>query len=143
MQHFEESLPMLMNRALDAIMPKYREVFAKYDVTEQQWRILRVLWEQERCSTSILSERTLIPGPSMVGVIDRLIDKGLVHRIRSKDDRRRVYIEATTEGQRLQSKIGPQIDRVYAGLLKDTGDRDWKVLLRTLKKFINANEEPS
>lgn len=140
MQHFEESLPMLMNRALDAVMPRYRAVFAKYDITEQQWRILRVLWEQQRCSTSILSERTLIPGPSMVGIIDRLTKKGLVRRIRSEDDRRRVFVEATATGKTMQSRIGPQIDQVYAELLEHTGDRDWKALIRTLKKFINANE---
>ena len=141
MQHFEESLPMLMNRALDAIMPKYRAVFAKYDITEQQWRILRVLWEQERCSTTALSDRTLIPGPSLVGVIDRLTSKGLVRRVRSEDDRRRVFVEATTKGKTMQSKIGPKIDEVYADLLSATGDRNWATLINTLKKFIKANEE--
>lgn len=131
---------MLMNRALDAIMPKYRAVFAKHGITEQQWRILRVLWEQQRCSTSRLAERTLLPGPSMVGVIDRLIDKDLVRRTRSASDRRRVFVEATAKGRTMQSEVGPQIDRVYAELLEHTGERDWNALHRTLKKFINANE---
>ena len=144
MQKFEESLPMLMNRALDAVMPRYRAVFAKYNITEQQWRILRVLWEQKSCSTSALAERTLIPAPSMVGIVDRLTSKGLVTRTRCDTDRRRVFIEATQAGTKLQARIEPQIDRVYADLLADTGERDWKALIRTLKKFISANEiEPA
>lgn len=131
---------MLMNRALDAIMPRYRAVFASYDITEQQWRVLRVLWEQQRCSTTVLAERALIPVPSMVGVVDRLAKKGLVRRTRSEEDRRRVFVEATAKGKTMQTRIGPQIDKVYAELLKDTGDREWKSLIRTLKVFINANE---
>ena len=140
MRHFEDSLPMLMHRALDAVMPLYRAVFAKYDITEQQWRILRVLWEQQRCSTTELAERTLIPGPSLVGVIDRLSKKGLVLRKRSETDRRRVFVEATSKGQRLQSRIAPQIDRVYVELVERSGKRDWDTLQRTLKKFIDLNE---
>jgi len=140
MQNFEESLPMLMNRALDAVMPKYRAVFIKHDITEQQWRILRVLWEQQRCSTSVLSDKTLIPGPSLVGVIDRLTIKGLVERKRSDKDRRQVFIAPTAKGLALQEIIAPQIDNVYAELSKQTGDRDWKALIRTLKKFIDTNE---
>jgi len=143
MQNFEESLPMLMNRALDAIMPRYRAVFSNYKITEQQWRILRVLWEQERCPATTLAEKTLIPGPSMVGIIDRLANKGLVQRTRSAADRRRVYVEATKEGKKLQSKIAPQIDKVYADLRKQSGAADWKALTRTLQKFIDTNEENS
>jgi len=79
-------------------MPSYRAVFTKYDITEQQWRILRVLWEQERCSASNLAEKTLIPGASLVGILDRLSKKELIKRIRSEQDRRRVFVEATPRG---------------------------------------------
>jgi len=41
---FRRSLPMLLNYTLDGIMPAYRTLFAQFDLTEQQWRILRVLW---------------------------------------------------------------------------------------------------
>ena len=140
MQSFEESLPMLMNRALDAIMPKYRAVFSDYDITEQQWRVLRVLWEQGRCTTSALSDRTLLSNPSLVGIVDRMAGKGLVRRTRSDSDRRLVFVEATPAGRALQAKIGPRIDRVYEELMSQTNDRDWRTLLRTLKTFIAANE---
>jgi len=121
-------------------MPSYRAVFTKYDITEQQWRILRVLWEQERCSASNLAEKTLIPGASLVGILDRLSKKELIKRIRSEQDRRRVFVEATRRGSALEEEITPQIDEIYAQLIGTTGERNWNSLVRTLKKFIKANE---
>jgi len=47
MPHFHQTLPMMLNLTLDAVMPLYRELFARYDLTEQQWRILRVLWTND------------------------------------------------------------------------------------------------
>ena len=37
---FDQSLPMILHRTLDAVMPDYRELFARYNLTEQQWRVL-------------------------------------------------------------------------------------------------------
>ena len=71
MLEFNRSLPMMLYRALDTIMPRFRKVFHEFGLTETQWRVLRVLWEQERIPVRELSKTTLIPAPSLVGVIDR------------------------------------------------------------------------
>ena len=46
-QEFSRSLPMMLIRALDAVMPRFRDIFKEFGLTEQQWRVLRVLWEQD------------------------------------------------------------------------------------------------
>ena len=58
---FTTSLPMLLNRSLDAIMPPYRDLFQEFGVTEQQWRVLRVLWEQKHLTSAQISILTLLP----------------------------------------------------------------------------------
>ena len=73
---FEASLPMMLYRVLDAIMPAYRALFAEYGLTEQQWRVLRTLWDNESLSSTDVAARTLIPAASLVGVLDRLERKG-------------------------------------------------------------------
>jgi len=72
---FTTSLPMLLNRSLDAIMPPYRDLFQEFGVTEQQWRVLRVLWEQKHLTSAQISILTLLPSPSLVGILDRLEKK--------------------------------------------------------------------
>ena len=81
MTSFNDSLPMIMHRTLDAVMPKYRELFSKHDLTEQQWRVLRVLWSLGRVTSVQLAQNTLLPAPSLVGIVDRLGKKGACGQI--------------------------------------------------------------
>ena len=85
-QSFSGSLPMMLYRALDVVMPRFRRIFNEFGLTEQQWRVLRVLWETEEIAFRELSDITLIPAPSLVGVIDRLAKQRLVDRRRSETD---------------------------------------------------------
>lgn len=138
MNKFEHSLPMMLNKTLDVIMPKYRVVFKQHDITEQQWRILRVLWESGKCTTFELSDKTLLPAPSMVGIIDRMIKKGLVFRLRCTDDRRKTYVDATPEGAALQFEIAPKIDAIYADIMNTCKPEAWRQMLDTLQKIIDV-----
>ncbi|MEN0002345.1 MAG: MarR family transcriptional regulator, partial [Pseudomonadota bacterium] len=85
---FEHSLPMRLYRLLDAVMPAYRALFAQHDLTEPQWRLLRIVWERERVTAQDAAAATLLSPQSLVGIVDRLSAKGLVTRLRSVDDRR-------------------------------------------------------
>jgi DNA-binding MarR family transcriptional regulator len=66
MQGFSRSLPIILYRTLDAVMPRFRQIFNEFGLTGQQWRVLRVLWEQESITFSELSELTLIPAPTNI-----------------------------------------------------------------------------
>ncbi len=48
MQEFSHSLPMMLYRTLDTVMPRFRQIFSEFGLTEQQWRVLRVLWQHEQ-----------------------------------------------------------------------------------------------
>ncbi|NIA27499.1 MAG: MarR family transcriptional regulator, partial [Desulfobulbaceae bacterium] len=83
---FSRSMPMVLNRALDAVMPRFRQIFNDFNLTEQQGRVLRVLWERDSIAFNELSRVTLITPPSLVGVVDRLQRARLVERRRSDSD---------------------------------------------------------
>ena len=135
MPSFDHSLPMILYRALDQIMPAYRELFRKYDLTEQQWRILWVLWEEGRISSADLSSRTLISTASLVGILDRLENKGLLTRTRSQSDRRVIYLEVTVNGKRLGESIKPEVEMIDIGLRDKVSAFEWQTMERTLAKL--------
>lgn len=118
---FSASLPMRLHRALDAVLPPFRALFADYDLTEQQWRVLRVLWEQPGLTQSALSHETLIPSNSLVGVLDRLERRALIVRLRSTSDRRLVHVRATPAGLALGEQIRPKLEPIYAALAARLG----------------------
>ena len=140
MQNFSRSLPMMLYSTLDAVMPRFRQIFKKYGLTEQQWRVLRVLWEVDRIPFQELANITLIPAPSLVGVIDRLGNNGLVERQRSETDRRVVYIRVTVSGQDLEKKVRPEVVRVYNELQASVDPVVWKHLLDGMQQLISTCE---
>ncbi len=72
MQEFSRTQPMMLYRALDTVMLRFRRIFNEFGLTEQQWRIPRELWQHEGIVFREFAEITLIPAPSLVGVVDRL-----------------------------------------------------------------------
>jgi len=129
---------MMLYSALDAVLPRFRKIFKKFGLTEQQWRVLRVLWEIDSVALRTLAEITLIPAPSLVGIIDRLETSDLVQRRRSKSDRRVVYIHATNTGQKLEQKVQPEVDRLYAELQASIDPKIWDHLMAGLENIVST-----
>tara|TARA_B110000438_G_scaffold42105_1_gene41905 strand:+ start:162 stop:620 length:459 start_codon:yes stop_codon:yes gene_type:complete len=138
---FTLSLPMLLNRSLDAIMPPYRDLFQEFGVTEQQWRVLRVLWEQKHLTSAQISNLTLLPSPSLVGILDRLERKGLVKRLRSTSDRREINITITNLGRELQSKVMPKVKLIQDQTREKLSPTEWKQINNILKKLDRIKTE--
>lgn len=132
---------MLLYRALDRVMPEFRRIFAEYDLTEQQWRVLRVLWEEDGQTLLVLADRTLIPSPSLVGVVDRLERDRLVVRRKSVTDRRRVHVTLTGRGQRLEAQVSPKVAAAYQALEDRIGRNDWQTLTRSLSGLVSTEPE--
>lgn len=128
---------MMLYRALDAVMPRFRRIFNEFGLTEQQWRVLRVLWEEDNTAFGDLSDLTLIPAPSLVGVVDRLTRQGLVGRRRSDADRRQVFVYATDDGKDLHRKVQPRVDEAYAELRSSIDVDDWEELINGLQKLAH------
>ena len=137
MRAFEQSLPMMMHRALNAVMPGFRRIFTQFGVTERQWRVLRLLWEADGRPLLALAEATLIPPPSLVGVIDRLQARGLVERRRSAQDRRVVQVWLTQEGGNLKVAVTPLVDEAYTAFERLISTEEWQSLSTTLGKIAD------
>ena len=135
MKPFDSSLPMILYRTLDAVMPPFRTIFARFGLTEQQWRVLRVLWERDGRPLLALAETTRIQAPSLVGVVDRLQRDGLVERRRSRTDRRVVRICLTRRGMGLKDRVTPLVDAIYSYLEESVTRAEWAELLTTLEKI--------
>lgn len=140
-QSFSRSLPMLLYRALDAVMPRFRKIFNEFGLTEQQWRVLRVLWEHDEIAFRELSDNTLIPAPSLVGVVDRLAKQGLVDRRRSAEDRRNVFVRATNEGSELHQTVRPHVDKAYVEMRESIDADDWRELIEGLERIAALSPE--
>jgi homoprotocatechuate degradation regulator HpaR len=129
---FTRSLPMMLYRTLDTVMPRFRRIFNDFGLTEQQWRVLRVLWETDNTTIMALSEATLLPAPSLIGIVDRLERHELVNRQRSEVDRRKVNVVLTSQGAALEDEIMPRVASAYADLKQSVDAETWSAVLAGL-----------
>jgi len=132
---FTRSLPMMLYRTLDTVMPSFRKIFNDFGLTEQQWRVLRVLWEGDDITIRQLAEVTLIPAPSLVGIVDRLERDGLAERQRSTTDRRKVNVVVTKAGAVLEDKIMPRVASAYVELKQSVDAETWSQVLVGLQRI--------
>ena len=110
------NLPQLMLQAREALMAQFRPILNDNGVTEQQWRIVRALLMQGPLEPRQLCQLCQISSPSIVGVLQRMEEAGLIERERMAGDQRRVLVSATARSRQLGRRMIPLIEERYAGI---------------------------
>ena len=117
-------------------MSRFRPVLNQHGVTEQQWRILRVLLDEDGLEPRQLCERCLISSPSIAGVLMRMEEAGWIQRERMEHDQRRVKVTVTAATKKLGKSIAPIIEREYLELEKKVGVKQLQQVYDTLDTLL-------
>ena len=116
------NLPLLLLQAREALMQHWRPALREHGLSDQQWRVLRVLREQsDGLETGRLAEQAFILGPSLTGILARMQRDGLVTRERSGEDARRSVVRATGQGRALADALSGSIAAQYEDLAQHLG----------------------
>ena len=110
------SLAIGLLKAREAVMSHFRPILADHDVTEQQWRVLRVLSEAGMLDASEVAEKAFILAPSLTRMLRSLEERSLITRHKDKGDGRRVLLALAPAGQRVIQEVMPDSRRVYADI---------------------------
>ncbi|HRK37951.1 MAG TPA: homoprotocatechuate degradation operon regulator HpaR [Burkholderiaceae bacterium] len=110
------NLPQLLLQSREALMAHFRPLLNAHGVTEQQWRILRTLLQEDGLEPRQLCERCLISSPSIAGVLARMEEAGWIDRERMGHDQRRVKVTLTRQAHELGERMTPLVERQYAEL---------------------------
>ena len=78
---------------------------AAYGVTRGQWYFLRVLWTTDGLSQRELSARVGMMEPTTVIALRSMEKSGLIRRVRSGEDRRKVRVMLTAKAKRLRNEL--------------------------------------
>jgi homoprotocatechuate degradation regulator HpaR len=102
------SLPMALLRARETVMAHFRPMLERHDVTEQQWRVLRIVAENKSLDASEVAERAAILAPSLTRIIKALEQRKLIRRRQDSQDKRRVMLEIAPAGLVLIAQAVPE-----------------------------------
>lgn len=134
------NLPQLLLTSRDRLMAHFRPILNHFGVTEQQWRILRVLDEHGQLEPWELCDQCQILSPSMAGVLARMEEVKLVTRERMAADQRRVIVRMTPAGDQLLSEIAPLIAAQYDHIDAAYGREVLDNLYAALQDFMRAEQ---
>ncbi len=83
---------------------------ATVELTLSQYRVLGILGDG-REATSVLADKLAVSRPSVTGVIDGLVTRGLVRRDPDETDRRRIDLGLTDDGRRVLALADAEVER--------------------------------
>lgn len=108
-------------------------------ITVAEWVVLREMFESTSMSPSLVAEAIGLTRGAISKLVDRLVEKKLVTRRESSDDRRFQTIALTGAGRRLVPKLAAIADRNDEHFFSPLSQRERDALLATLKKLIQAH----
>ncbi|MEM8811106.1 MAG: homoprotocatechuate degradation operon regulator HpaR [Pseudomonadota bacterium] len=140
LQETHRALPIALLRARETVMVRFRPILSEHGVTEQQWRVLRVLSESGPSDVSDVARSCCILLPSMTRIIRALEERGLITRRKDRGDGRRLVLAVTTAGTTLLGAVAPKSLQVYSDLLEKFGCERMEALLDLLESLAALDE---
>lgn len=127
-------------RTYDRLRALEDELFARFDLTAQQYNVLRLLGaaQPEAVPTLAIADRLISRAPDITRMIDRLEERGLVRRERRAKDRRVVHVGITPEGAQLVQQVAGPLAECHARQLGHMAPSD----LRSLSSLLRAARAP-
>ncbi|OAT43670.1 homoprotocatechuate degradative operon repressor [Hafnia paralvei ATCC 29927] len=111
-----ESLTIALLQARETAMGFFRPILKSHNLTEQQWRIIRVLADGQSIDFHELSCKTCISRPSLTGILTRKERDRLILRLKPVSDQRKLYISLTPDGKLLYEKARLQVEEGYQAI---------------------------
>jgi DNA-binding MarR family transcriptional regulator len=111
---------------------RLRRERARDDLSDAHFAVLANLKAHGRLAIGELAQRERVSAPTMSNSVDALAEAGLVVRVPSEEDRRRVYIEITPNGTDIVTATVRKRDAALAGALSELEFSDEE--LQTLRE---------
>jgi DNA-binding MarR family transcriptional regulator len=115
-----------------------------FDVTVDQWLVLKNLSENEHMSQTELANLVFKDHPTLTRIIDILCKKGLVERVTHPQDRRSFQLHLTEQGISKVISLRPKIFEIREKAWENLSDQDFeefKRILNTIYSNLDGEEE--
>lgn len=137
------SLAISLLRAREAVMSRFRPMLAEHGVTEQQWRVLRVLAEDGTLDATEVAARAFILGPSLTRMIKSLEERSFIVKFKDDNDGRRVLLSISPAGRSFLDDVMPTSRRIYEEIDAQFGKERTEALLNMLEELATLRLEPA
>lgn len=109
----------------------------RFDLSSGRLNVIMALnmQPQHTMALSEIGDHLVVTRPNITGLIDGLVEDGLVKRISHPDDRRMVLAQLTEQGKEVIRKFVPQHHRAMAAALAPMSKHEKRQLVQLLDKL--------
>ena len=136
-----ESLTIALLQARETAMGFFRPILKQHNLTEQQWRIIRVLADHRSIEFHELAAATCILRPSLTGILSRMERDKLIFRLKPVNDQRKLYVSLTQQGQELYELARHQVEQGYGEIEAAFSKQKMEQLMLLLDELIRLGDK--
>jgi len=138
----EQEVFLNLWRTYDRLRALEDELFSRYDLTPQQYNVLRLLKAEQpqALPTLVLANRLVSRAPDITRMLDKLEQRALIVRDRPHDNRRMVQVSITSAGLNLVAEIAGPLRECHERQLGHLSSSDLKRLVSLLRSARQPHE---
>jgi DNA-binding MarR family transcriptional regulator len=129
-----------LRRITRSIALHSRQLASYSNITAPQLVCLRAVVEHGSLTATAISREIHVSPSTVVGILDRLEDKGLIRRERGREDRRIVFVTATQAGAELAEATPSPLQKKLADALNDLPEIERATMTMSLERIVNLIE---
>jgi DNA-binding MarR family transcriptional regulator len=141
---FDDSKKVFLNFTYtqNVIVDKFNEILKPYDISREQYNVLRILRGQKGCpaNLSVIQERMLSKNSNTTRLIDKLLLKDYVTREVCPNNRRKIEVLITQKGLDILYKLDPIVMEHEQFFANNLTKQELKQLNNLLEKYRTINK---
>lgn len=139
----DDSRKIILNilHTQSVIGEKFSELLKPYDLSGEQYNVLRILRGQKGCPANmcVIQERMIAKNSNTTRLIDKLLLKDLVTREVCPVNRRKIEVQITEKGLAILKEIDPLIHNHEKQFSDNLDTEELKTLNTLLEKYRTLN----
>ena len=118
------------------IRNQFESFIVQFGLSTQQYNILRILrGAKDWVSMNEIKNRMVEKSPNTTRLCDKLVNKSLIERSRSEEDRRVVYLKISEEGLKLLNEIDKADDGTHMSFIDNITNEEAIIVNQILNKL--------
>src|SRR5690606_13146303 len=139
-QPYDLRILSALRRITRSVALHSRQLAAYSNITAPQLICLRAVIQHGPMTATAISREIHVSPSTVVGILDRLEDKGLIRRERGKQDRRIVFVTATEAGTQLADDTPSPLQKKLADALNELPELEQATITLSLERIVDLME---
>ena len=137
------TLPLQLADAGVLVERRWAAVLVSYGIAPSEYRVLVTLVEQGPMNPVDIGSRVTLEQSLISRTSQRLYEKRLITRHRSRTDRRNVILRVTKEGEELARQLEEPLQELAEDLARGIPPRRFQQAVEVIEAILDSLEAPS